>query len=78
MALLQQTRLPCSSMRSQRSILPLNAARRSIRAAVAAPLSGPAGTSSAPVRKDERGFVLNEVSYSSTLTTGLNVASTGA
>uniref|UniRef100_A0A383VUL9 Fatty acid desaturase domain-containing protein n=1 Tax=Tetradesmus obliquus TaxID=3088 RepID=A0A383VUL9_TETOB len=47
-------------MRSQRSILPLNAARRSVRAAVAAPFSGPASTSSAPVRKDERGFVLKE------------------
>jgi hypothetical protein len=33
-----------------------------VRAAVAAPISGPAGISSAPVRKDERGFVLNEVS----------------
>jgi hypothetical protein len=38
-----------------------------VRAAVAAPISGPAGTSSAPVRKDERGFVLNEVSIRFTL-----------
>jgi hypothetical protein len=67
MALLQQTRLPGSTMRSQRSILPCNMARRSVRASVAAPISGPAGTSSAPVRKDKRGFVLNEVSSQHTL-----------
>lgn len=38
-----------------------------MRAAVAAPISGPASTSSAPVRKDERGFVLKEVSNRHTL-----------
>eukprot|EP00882_Tetradesmus_deserticola_P004762 GHRQ01005018.1.p1 GENE.GHRQ01005018.1~~GHRQ01005018.1.p1 ORF type:complete len:436 (+),score=149.88 GHRQ01005018.1:49-1308(+) len=60
MALLQHTRLPCGNMRLRRATSPLITARRSVRAAVAAPISGPAGTSSAPVRKDERGFVLKE------------------